>query len=111
MSSLDYIPSMGSLDLVVFETCSLASISGDIKSCQSRIGEIINKNKLPKQEEKERARSFIHTLRVFEVEVSCLQKDWEGLSLAVEVSRTSKRTCPWKHPIRCRRRFVPIRSL
>ena len=51
---------------------------------------MVEQNKLPNMEEKQRAQCLVHTLRVLEVEVLCLRKDWAGLAITVEVSRTPK---------------------
>ncbi|KAJ3483561.1 hypothetical protein NLI96_g6231 [Meripilus lineatus] len=64
----------------------LDSICDDIKSCQARIGLVVEQNKLPNTEETQRAQSLVHTLRVFEVEVLCLRKDWAGLAITVEAA-------------------------
>ncbi len=111
VSSIDYVPSTRLPDPTTFESQSLVPIVANIKSCRTRIGHIIEQNKLPNLEEKQRTQSLMHTLRVFEVEILCLQKDWPSLRQTVEVSRTAKRTCSQQHLISDRRRFVPIHSL
>ena len=43
-------------------------------------------NKLSAEADVERVRSFLHVLRVFEVEVLCLVRDWTRVSAVIEVS-------------------------
>jgi len=66
----------------------LSAIKEQIKETKTRIQRIISKNQLPGQEETERAQSFIHVLRVFEVEILCLMKEWKELLSSVEVRHT-----------------------
>ncbi len=62
----------------------LADISEDIATCTKRIQKVLDGNKLS-TEDVDRARSFIHLLRVFDTEVSCLMKDWKHLLESIQV--------------------------
>ncbi|KAH8101409.1 hypothetical protein BXZ70DRAFT_1007244 [Cristinia sonorae] len=63
----------------------LATISDDIKDCKIRIQQVIDSNQFPSVEDADRARSFIHILRVFEAEVLSMRKEWKLLLLTIEL--------------------------
>ncbi|THG97385.1 hypothetical protein EW026_g4602 [Hermanssonia centrifuga] len=65
------------------ESSVLADISEDIATCTKRIQKVLDGNKLS-IEDVDRARSFIHLLRVFDTEVSCLMKDWKHLLESIQ---------------------------
>ncbi|KAE9404331.1 hypothetical protein BT96DRAFT_853832, partial [Gymnopus androsaceus JB14] len=67
----------------------IREISEEIKSCKTRISQIIESNKVSGDGDLLRAQYFLHTLRVFEAEMMAQLKDWDQLSRVVADAVTS----------------------
>ena len=63
-----------------------SAIVAEIKACKDQITEITENNKIKEDSEILRVQYFIHTLRVFLAEFFAYLKEWDQLSLLVEVS-------------------------
>ena len=64
----------------------------DITVCKNRIQEILKQNKLSGKMNIERVQSFVHVLRIFEVEMLCLMNEWTQVSTVIQVSASSEST-------------------
>ncbi len=56
-----------------------------LEACRERIHEISEKGVIVEESDATRLQYFTHTLRVFEVELLALLKDWDGVSSIVGV--------------------------
>jgi len=66
------------------QSTQISIIKNGVKESMARIRSIIEKNQLPGQDEILRAQSLLHILRIFEVEILCLTKEWRELLLSIE---------------------------
>ncbi|KAJ3558726.1 hypothetical protein NM688_g744 [Phlebia brevispora] len=62
----------------------LTSIVTNVASCKVRIQRVLKENRLSAAADIERVQSFVHALRVFEVEVLCLMHEWTRVSTVIE---------------------------
>ncbi|KIK65861.1 hypothetical protein GYMLUDRAFT_950153 [Collybiopsis luxurians FD-317 M1] len=67
----------------------LRGISEEIRSCKTRIMQIIESNKISGDNDLDRFQYFLHILRVFEAEIMARVKDWDRLSGLVNEAVTS----------------------
>ena len=61
-------------------------VLAEIKACKDQIVEITENQKIKEESEILRVQYFIHTLRVFNAEFSAYLKEWDQLSILVDVS-------------------------
>ncbi|KAH9920328.1 meiosis protein SPO22/ZIP4 like-domain-containing protein [Fomitopsis serialis] len=69
---------------------SLRSLLLDITSCRERIRAVTDSAKLLDAEDISRSQSYVHVLRVFEVEMLCHLRDWEQLLQVINETIQSK---------------------
>ncbi|KAJ4477669.1 meiosis protein SPO22/ZIP4 like-domain-containing protein [Lentinula edodes] len=67
----------------------IREISAEIKSCKARISQIVESNKITGDDESLRSQYFLHTLRVFEVEILAQLGDWDQLLKTIGDAVTS----------------------
>jgi hypothetical protein len=63
----------------------LRIIAQDLRSAKIRITDILSENKIQNEEDIARGKSYVHTLRIFEVELFCQLQDWKHVFRAVQV--------------------------
>ena len=85
VSNVRITPLLLSTQLMLFQVEEIREISEEIKSCKTRISQIIESNKVSGDGDLLRAQYFLHTLRVFEAEMMAQLKDWDQLSRVVAV--------------------------
>lgn len=76
---------LGTISDICPQPESLARISADVSACIGRIQRISAENKMTLEQDVERARSFVHILRVFEVEILSLMRDWQRIAETIRV--------------------------
>lgn len=70
-----------------FQDEKLRDVIRAIQSCKHQISDSLKKISDPTEADIIRVHSYGHVLRVFEVEMLCVQKDWPGLKSTIDVSR------------------------
>ena len=80
-----YIHSFPSSHL--FQDKKLRDVTHAIQTCKHQISDTLGKIADSTEADITRVHSYCHVLRVFEVEMLCVQRDWPGLRRAVDVRR------------------------
>ena len=69
----------------LFQDKRLRDVIHTLQTCKNQISDTLKKIADPTEVDIVRVQSYCHVLRVFEVEILCIQKDWPGLKNTVDV--------------------------
>jgi hypothetical protein len=71
--------------LILFQATQLRLVATDVRSSKDRINGIVSLKKIQTPEDVLLAQSFVHTLHVFETELSAQLQDWKQLLQIISV--------------------------
>jgi hypothetical protein len=69
----------------------LRNIAQEVQSAKIRISKLLSENKIQIEQDAALCRSYVHTLRIFEVELFCAVKDWKHVLQVVQARSCSTR--------------------
>lgn len=77
---------------IEYKNAQASAVLAEIKACKDKIAEITENQKIKGEDDILRVQYFVHTLQIFQTEFFTYLREWDAISLLVEVKLL--RLCP-----------------